>query len=174
MSNEVNKKVDAHGICGRPQGEALKIKDRVRNLLNLVSDMTLVACWDIIDQTMARFQTCLRNNQCWSPAVSFDEKVYLVNESLAADNPRIDRWRFALHDDLVSIDITLSISGESCIATNEIAAYAKLKLAKCFHSRARGFDMSIMLTIAGHDGSELFEFRYDPEDSKNDDTESLQ
>ncbi|EBX6516155.1 hypothetical protein DST30_22980 [Salmonella enterica subsp. enterica serovar Panama] len=174
MSNEVNKKVDAHGICGRPQGEALKIKDRVRNLLNLVSDMTLVACWDIIDQTMARFQTCLRNNQCWSPAVSFDEKVYLVNESLAADNPRIDRWRFALHDDLVSIDITLSISGESCIATNEIAAYAKLKLAKCFHSRARGFDMPIMLTIAGHDGSELFEFRYDPEDSKNDDTESLQ
>lgn len=170
----MNKKVDAHGICGRPQGEALKIKDRVRNLLNLVSDMTLVACWDIIDQTMARFQTCLRNNQCWSPAVSFDEKVYLVNESLAADNPRIDRWRFALHDDLVSIDITLSISGESCIATNEIAAYAKLKLAKCFHSRARGFDMPIMLTIAGHDGSELFEFRYDPEDSKNDDTESLQ
>ena len=34
--------------------------------------------------------------------------------------------------------------------------------------------MPIMLTIAGHDGSELFEFRYDPEDSKNDDTESLQ
>lgn len=174
MSNEVNKKVDAHGICGRPQGEALKIKDRVRDLLNLVSDMTLVTCWDIIDQTMARFQTCLRNNQCWSPAVSFDEKVYLVNESLAVNNHRIDRWRFALHDNLVSIDITLSISGESCIATNEIAAYAKLKLAKCFHSRARGFDMPIMLTIAGHDGSELFEFRYDPEDSKNDDTESLQ
>ncbi|ENP0524900.1 hypothetical protein ACCH40_002380 [Salmonella enterica] len=164
----MNKKVDAHGICGRPQGEALKIKDRVRNLLNLVSDMTLVACWDIIDQTMARFQTCLRNNQCWSPAVSFDEKVYLVNESLAADNPRIDRWRFALHDDLVSIDVILSISGESRIATNEIAAYAKIKLAQCFHSRARGFDMPIMLTIAGHDGSELFEFRYDPEDSKTD------
>lgn len=164
----MNKKVDAHGICGRPQGEALKIKDRVRDLLNLVSDMTLVTCWDIIDQTMARFQTCLRNNQCWSPAVSFDEKVYLVNESLAVNNHRIDRWRFALHDNLVSIDITLSISGESCIATNEIVAYAKLKLAKCFHSHARGFDMPIMLTVAGHDGSELFEFRYDPEDSKTD------
>ena len=170
----MNKKVDAHGICGRPQGEALKIKVRVHELLDLVSDMTLVVCWDIIDQTISRLQTCLLNEQCWGPAVSFDEKVYLVNESLAVNNHRIDRWRFALHDNLVSIDITLSISGESCIATNEIVAYAKLKLAKCFHSRARGFDMPIMLTIAGHDGSELFEFRYDPEDSKNDDTESLQ
>lgn len=168
MNNKVNKKVDAHGICGRPQGEALKIKDRVHNLLDLVSDVTLVACWDIVDLTISRLQICLLNEQCWSPAVSFDEKVYLVNESLAADNPRIDRWRFALHDDLVSIDVILSISGESRIATNEIAAYAKIKLAQCFHSRARGFDMPIMLTIAGHDGSELFEFRYDPEDSKTD------
>lgn len=163
----MNNKIDAHGICGRSV-KALKIKDRVHELLDLVSDMTLVACWDIIDQTIARFQTCLRNNQYWGPALSFDDKVYLVNESLAADNPRIDRWRFALHDNLVSIDVILSISGESCIATNEIAPHAKLKLAKCFHSRAQGFDMPIMLTVAGHDGSELFEFRYDPEDSKTD------
>lgn len=163
----MDKKVEMHGICGRP-AETPKIKDRVSALLNLVPNTVLVACWDIIDTTMLRFEANLRNNSCWRPALSVDDKIYLVNETPAKDNNRIDRWRFALHDNIVSIDVILSITGESCIAVNEVAAYAKLKLAQCFHSRVRGFDMPIMLTIAGHDGSELFEFRYDPEDSKTD------
>lgn len=159
----MNKKVEMHGICGRP-AEALKIKDKVLTLLNSVPDTTLVACWDIIDQTILKLQASLINERCWSPALSFDDKVYLVNETPAKDNNRIDRWRFALHDNIVSIDIILSITGESCIAVNEIAAYAKLKLAQCFHSRVRGFDMPVILAISGHDGSGLFEFHYDPDD----------
>lgn len=162
MNNEVNKKVEMYGICGRP-AETSKIKDRVIALLNLVPDTTLVTCWDIIDTTILRFEANLRNNSCWSPALSADDKVYLVNETPAKDNNRIDRWRFALHDNIVSIDVILSITGESCIAVNEIAAYAKLKLAQCFHTRVRGFDMPVTLTINGHDGSELFEFHYDPD-----------
>ncbi|HHE2596653.1 TPA: hypothetical protein ACO4GF_005050 [Escherichia coli] len=162
MNNEVNKKVEMHGICGRP-AETSKIKDRVIALLNLVPDTTLVTCWDIIDTTILRFEANLRNNSCWSPALSADDKVYLVNETPAKDNNRIDRWRFALHDNIVSIDVILSITGESCIAVNEIAAYAKLKLAQCFHTRVRGFDMPVTLTINGHDGSGLFEFHYDPD-----------
>lgn len=158
----MDKKVEMHGICGRP-AEALKIKDRVSALLNLVPNTVLVACWDIIDTTMLRFEANLRNNSCWRPALSVDDKIYLVNETPAKDNNRIDRWRFALHDNVVSIDVILSITGESCIATNEIAAYAKLKLAQCFHSRVRGFDMPVILTINGHDGSGLFEFHYDPD-----------
>ena len=159
----MNKKVEMHGICGRP-AEALKIKDKVLALLNSVPDTTLVACWDIIDQTILKLQANLINERCWSPALSFDDKVYLVNETTAKDNNRIDRWRFALHDNIVSIDVILSITGESCIATNEIAAYAKLKLAQCFHSRIRGFDMPVILAVSGHDGSGLFEFHYDPDD----------
>lgn len=159
----MNKKVEMHGICGRP-AEASKIKDKVLTLLNSVPDTTLVVCWDIIDQTLLRLQAILINDRCWSPALSFDDKVYLVNESFAEDNNRIDRWRFALHDNIVSIDVILSITGESCIAINEIAAYAKLKLAQRFHSRVRGFDMPVILTINGHDGSGLFEFHYDPDD----------
>ena len=159
----MNKKVEMHGICGRP-AEALKIKDKVLTLLNSVPDTTLVACWDIIDQTILKLQASLINERCWSPALSFDDKVYLVNETPAKDNNRVDRWRFALHDNIVSIDVILSITGESCIATNEIAAYAKLKLAQCFHSRVRGFDMPVILAISGHDGSGLFEFHYDPDD----------
>ena len=162
MNNEVNKKVEMHGICGRP-AETSKIKDRVIALLNLVPDTTLVTCWDIIDTTILRFEANLRNNSCWSPALSADDKVYLVNETPAKDNNRIDRWRFALHDNIVSIDVILSITGESCIAVNEIAAYAKLKLAQCFHTRVRGFDMPVTLTINGHDGSGLFESHYDPD-----------
>ncbi|EDC0598007.1 hypothetical protein BGN33_05400 [Salmonella enterica subsp. enterica serovar Enteritidis] len=158
----MDKKVEMRGICGRP-AEALKIKDRVSALLNLVPNTVLVACWDIIDTTMLRFEANLRNNSCWSPALSVDDKVYLVNETTDKDNNRIDRWRFALHDNVVSIDVILSITGESCIAVNEIAAYAKLKLAQCFHSRVRGFDMPVILTINGHDGSGLFEFHYDPD-----------
>lgn len=158
----MDKKVEMHGICGRP-AEALKIKDRVSALLNLVPNTVLVACWDIIDTTMLRFEANLRNNSCWRPALSVDDKVYLVNETAAKDNNRIDRWRFALHDNVVSIDVILSITGESCIAVNEISAYAKLKLAQCFHSRVRGFDMPVILTINGHDGSGLFEFHYDPD-----------
>ncbi|ECA2613858.1 hypothetical protein EJO52_24065, partial [Salmonella enterica subsp. enterica serovar Enteritidis] len=150
----MDKKVEMHGICGRP-AEALKIKDRVSALLNLVPNTVLVACWDIIDTTMLRFEANLRNNSCWRPALSVDDKIYLVNETPAKDNNRIDRWRFALHDNIVSIDVILSITGESCIAVNEIAAYAKLKLAQCFHSRVRGFDMPVILTINGHDGSGL-------------------
>ncbi|MBD6168843.1 hypothetical protein FMC13_00490 [Salmonella enterica subsp. enterica serovar Enteritidis] len=161
----MNKKVEMHGICGRP-AEALKIKDKVHALLYSVPDTTLVACWDIIDQTILKLQANLINERCWSPALSVDDKVYLVNETPAKDNTRIDRWRFALHDNIISIDVILSITGESCIAVNEIAAYAKLKLAQCFHSRARGFDMPVILTINGHDGSGLFEFHYDP-DSEN-------
>lgn len=159
----MDKKVEMHGICGRP-AEALKIKDRVSALLNLVPNTVLVACWDIIDTTMLRFEANLRNNSCWRPALSVDDKIYLVNETPAKDNNRIDRWRFALHDNIVSIDVILSITGESCIAIDEIAAYAKLKLAQCFHSRVRGFDMPVILTISGHDGSGLFEFHYDPDD----------
>lgn len=159
----MNKKVEMHGICGRP-AEALKIKDKVLALLNSVSDTTLVACWDIIDQTILKLQANLINERCWSPALSADDKVYLVNETTAKDNNHIDRWRFALHNNIVSIDVILSITGESCIAINEIAAYAKLKLAQCFHSRVRGFDMPVILTINGHDGSGLFEFHYDPDD----------
>lgn len=159
----MNKKVEMHGICGRP-AEALKIKDKVLTLLNSVPDTTLVACWDIIDQTILKLQASLINERCWSPALSFDDKVYLVNETPAKDNNRVDRWRFALHDNIVSIDVILSITGESCIATNEIAAYAKLKLAQCFHSRVRGFDMPVILAVSGHDGSGLFEFHYDPDD----------
>lgn len=159
----MNKKVEMHGICGRP-AEALKIKDKVLDLLNSVPDTTLVACWDIIDQTILKLQASLINERCWSPALSFDDKVYLVNETPAKDNNRVDRWRFALHDNIVSIDVILSITGESCIATNEIAAYAKLKLAQCFHSRVRGFDMPVILAVSGHDGSGLFEFHYDPDD----------
>lgn len=159
----MNKKVEMHGICGRP-AEALKIKDKVLALLNSVPDTTLVACWDIIDQTILKLQASLINERCWSPALSFDDKVYLVNETPAKDNNRVDRWRFALHDNIVSIDVILSITGESCIATNEIAAYAKLKLAQCFHSRVRGFDMPVILAVSGHDGSGLFEFHYDPDD----------
>lgn len=159
----MNKKVEMHGICGRP-AEALKIKDKVLTLLNSVPDTTLVACWDIIDQTILKLQASLINERCWSPALSFDDKVYLVNETPAKDNNRIDRWRFALHDNIVSIDVILSITGESCIAVNEIAAYAKLKLAQCFHSRVRGFDMPVILAVSGHDGSGLFEFHYDPDD----------
>ncbi|EEL9315714.1 hypothetical protein DAT63_22940 [Salmonella enterica subsp. enterica serovar Enteritidis] len=158
----MDKKVEMHGICGRP-AEALKIKDRVSALLNLVPNTVLVACWDIIDTTMLRFEANLRNNSCWRPALSVDDKVYLVNETTDKDNNRIDRWRFALHDNVVSIDVILSITGESCIAVDEIAAYAKLKLAQCFHSRVRGFDMPVILTINGHDGSGLFEFHYDPD-----------
>lgn len=158
----MNKKVEMHGICGRP-AEALKIKDKVLALLNSVPDTTLVACWDIIDRTILKLQANLINERCWSPALSFDDKVYLVNETTDKDNNRIDRWRFALHDNIVSIDVILSITGESCIAINEIAAYAKLKLAQCFHSRVRGFDMPVILTINGHDGSGLFEFHYDPD-----------
>lgn len=158
----MDKKVEMHGICGRP-AEALKIKDRVSALLNLVPNTVLVACWDIIDTTMLRFEANLRNNSCWRPALSVDDKVYLVNETTDKDNNRIDRWRFALHDNVVSIDVILSITGESCIAVDEIAAYAKLKLAQCFHSRVRGFDMPVILTINGHDGSGLFEFHYHPE-----------
>lgn len=161
----MNKKVEMHGICGR-SAEALKIKDKVLALLCSVPDTTLVACWDIIDQTVLKLQANLINERCWSPALSVDDKVYLVNETSAKDNTRIDRWRFALHDNIVSIDVILSITGESCIAVNEIAAYAKLKLAQCFHSRVRGFDMPVILTINGHDGSGLFEFHYDP-DSEN-------
>lgn len=159
----MNKKVEMHGICGRP-AEALKIKDKVLTLLNSVPDTTLVACWDIIDQTILKLQASLINERCWSPALSFDDKVYLVNETSAKDNNRIDRWRFALHDNIISIDVILSITGESCIAVNEIAAYAKLKLAQCFHSRVRGFDMPVILAVSGHDGSGLFEFHYDPDD----------
>nr|DAH94031.1 MAG TPA: hypothetical protein [Caudoviricetes sp.] len=159
----MNKKVEMHGICGRP-AETLKIKDKVLALLNSVPDTTLVACWDIIDQTILKLQASLINERCWSPALSFDDKVYLVNETPAKDNNRVDRWRFALHDNIVSIDVILSITGESCIATNEIAAYAKLKLAQCFHSRVRGFDMPVILAVSGHDGSGLFEFHYDPDD----------
>lgn len=159
----MNKKVEMHGICGRP-AEALKIKDKVLTLLNSVPDTTLVACWDIIDQTILKLHASLINERCWSPALSFDDKVYLVNETPAKDNNRVDRWRFALHDNIVSIDVILSITGESCIATNEIAAYAKLKLAQCFHSRVRGFDMPVILAVSGHDGSGLFEFHYDPDD----------
>lgn len=159
----MDKKVEMHGICGRP-AEALKIKDRVSALLNLVPNTVLVACWDIIDTTMLRFEANLRNNSCWRPALSVDDKIYLVNETPAKDNNRIDRWRFALHDNIVSIDVILSITGESCIAIDEIAAYAKLKLAQCFHSRVRGFDMPVILTISGHDGSGLFESHYDPDD----------
>lgn len=159
----MNKKVEMHGICGRP-AEALKIKDKVLALLNSVPDTTLVACWDIIDQTILKLQASLINERCWSPALSFDDKVYLVNETPAKDNNRIDRWRFALHDNIISIDVILSITGESCIAVNEIAAYAKLKLAQCFHSRVRGFDMPVILAVSGHDGSGLFEFHYDPDD----------
>lgn len=158
----MDKKVEMHGICGRP-AETSKIKDRVSALLNLVPNTVLVACWDIIDTTMLRFEANLRNNSCWSPALSVDDKVYLVNETTDKDNNRIDRWRFALHDNVVSIDVILSITGESCIAVNEIAAYAKLKLAQCFHSRVRGFDMPVILTISGYDGSGLFEFHYDPD-----------
>lgn len=158
----MNKKVEMHGICGRP-AEALKIKDKVHALLYSVPDTTLVTCWDIIDQTILKLQANLINDRCWSPALSVDDKVYLVNETTDKDNSRIDRWRFALHDDVVSIDVILSITGESCIAVNEIAAYAKLKLAQCFHSRVRGFDMPVILTINGHDGSGLFEFHYDPD-----------
>lgn len=158
----MDKKVEMRGICGRP-AETSKIKDRVSALLNLVPNTVLVACWDIIDTTMLRFEANLRNNSCWRPALSVDDKIYLVNETPAKDNNRIDRWRFALHDNIVSIDVILSITGESCIATNEIAAYAKLKLAQCFHSRVRGFDMPVILTINGHDGSGLFEFHYDPD-----------
>lgn len=158
----MDKKVEMHGICGRP-AEALKIKDMVSALLNLVPNTVLVACWDIIDTTMLRFEANLRNNSCWRPALSVDDKVYLVNETTDKDNNRIDRWRFALHDNIVSIDVILSITGESCIAVNEVAAYAKLKLAQCFHSRVRGFDMPVILTINGHDGSGLFEFHYDPD-----------
>lgn len=161
MNNEVNKKVEMHGICGRP-AETSKIKDRVIALLNLVPDTTLVACWDIIDQTMLKLQANLINDRCWSPALSLDDKVYLVNETTAKDNNRIDRWRFALHDNVVGIDVILGITGESCITTNEIVAYAEQKLAQCFHSRVRGFDMPVILAISGHDGSGLFEFRYDP------------
>ncbi len=159
----MDKKVEMHGICGRP-AEALKIKDRVSALLNLVPNTVLVACWDIIDTTMLRFEANLRNNSCWRPALTVDDKIYLVNETPAKDNNRIDRWRFALHDNIVSIDVILSITGESCIAIDEIAAYAKLKLAQCFHSRVRGFDMPVILTISEHDGSGLFEFHYDPDD----------
>lgn len=159
----MNKKVEMHGICGRP-AEALKIKDKVLTLLNSVPDTTLVACWDIIDQTILKLQASLINERCWSPALSFDDKVYLVNETPAKDNNRIDRWRFALHDNIISIDVILSITGESCIAVNEIAAYAKLKLAQCFHSRVRGFDMPVILAVSRHDGSGLFEFHYDPDD----------
>lgn len=158
----MNKKVEMHGICGRP-AETPKIKDKVHALLYSVPDTTLVACWDIIDQTILKLQANLINDRCWSPALSVDDKVYLVNETPAKDNNRIDRWRFALHDNVVSIDVILSITGESCIAVNEIAAYAKLKLAQCFHSRVRGFDMPVILTINGHDGSGLFEFHYDPD-----------
>lgn len=159
----MNKKVEMHGICGRP-AEELKIKDKVLALLSSVPDTTLVACWDIIDRTILKLQANLINERCWSPALSVDDKVYLVNETPAKDNNRIDRWRFALHDNIVSIDVILSITGESCIAVNEIAAYAKLKLAQCFHSRVRGFDMPVILTINRHDGSGLFEFHYDPDD----------
>ena len=159
----MNKKVEMHGICGRP-AEELKIKDKVLALLSSVPDTTLVACWDIIDRTILKLQANLINERCWSPALSVDDKVYLVNETTDKDNNRIDRWRFALHDNIVSIDVILSITGESCIAINEIAAYAKLKLAQCFHSRVRGFDMPVILTINGHDGSGLFEFHYDPDD----------
>lgn len=159
----MNKKVEMHGICGRP-AEELKIKDKVLALLSSVPDTTLVACWDIIDRTILKLQANLINERCWSPALSVDDKVYLVNETTDKDNNRIDRWRFALHDNIVSIDVILSITGESCIAVNEIAAYAKLKLAQCFHSRVRGFDMPVILTINGHDGSGLFEFHYDPDD----------
>lgn len=158
----MDKKVEMHGICGRP-AETSKIKDRVSALLNLVPNTVLVACWDIIDTTMLRFEANLRNNSCWRPALSVDDKIYLVNETTDKDNNRIDRWRFALHDNIISIDVILSITGESCIAVNEIAAYAKLKLALCFHSRVRGFDMPVTLTISGHDGSGLFEFHYDPD-----------
>ena len=158
----MDKKVEMHGICGRP-AETSKIKDRVSALLNLVPNTVLVACWDIIDTTMLRFEANLRNNSCWRPALSVDDKIYLVNETTDKDNNRIDRWRFALHDNIISIDVILSITGESCIAVNEIAAYAKLKLAPCFHSRVRGFDMPVTLTISGHDGSGLFEFHYDPD-----------
>lgn len=159
----MNKKVDAHGICGRP-AEALKIKDRVLTLLNIVPNTTLVACWDIIDRTMLKLQANLTRQYCWSPALSVDDKVYLVNETSAKNNNRIDRWRFALHDNIVSIDVILSITGESCVAINGTAAYTKPKLAQCFHSRVRGFDMPVILTINRHDGSGLFEFHYDPDD----------
>lgn len=161
MNNEVNKKVEMHGICGRPT-ETSKIKDRVIALLNLVPDTTLVTCWDIIDTTILRFEANLRNNSCWSPALSADDKIYLVNETLAKDNNRIDRWRFALHDNIISIDIILSLTG-GVEATDEIADYAERKLAECFHTRVRGFDMPVILTINGHDGSGLFEFHYDPD-----------
>ncbi|EKA3415167.1 hypothetical protein OK590_003149 [Shigella flexneri] len=161
MNNEVNKKVEMHGICGRP-AETPKIKDRVSALLNLVPNTVLVACWDIIDTTMLRFEANLRNNSCWRPALSVDDKIYLVNETPAKDNNRIDRWRFALHDNIVSIDIILSVTG-GVEATDEIVEYAERKLAKCFHMRVRGFDMPVTLTINGHDGSGLFEFHYDPD-----------
>lgn len=156
----MNKKVEMHGICGRP-AETPKIKDKVHALLNSVPDVTLVTCWDIIDQTILKLQANLINERCWSPALSADDKVYLVNETPAKDNNRIDRWRFALHDNIISIDITLSVTG-GVEATDEIVDYAERKLAQCFHKRVRGFDMPVTLTINGHDGSGLFEFHYDP------------
>lgn len=162
----MNKKVEMHGICGRP-AEALKIKDKVLALLNSVPDVTLVTCWDIIDQTILKLQAKLINERCWSPALSVDDKVYLVNETPAKDNNRIDRWRFALHDNIISIDITLSVTG-GVEATDEIVDYAERKLAECFHKRVRGFDMPVILTINGHDGSGLFEFHYHPEDGEID------
>lgn len=162
MNNEVNKKVEMHGICGRPT-ENLKIKDRVLTLINLVPNTTLVACWNIIDQTLLKFQANLINDRCWSPALSFDDKIYLVNESVAEDERYIDRWRFALHDNVVSIDIILSIAGETSIANNEVITYAEPRLAKCFHMRARGFDIPVTLTVNKHDGTGLFEFHYDPD-----------
>lgn len=157
----MNKKVEMRGICGRP-AEALKIKDKVLALLNSVPDVTLVTCWDIIDQTILKLQAKLINERCWSPALSADDKVYLVNETPAKDNNRIDRWRFALHDNIISIDITLSVTG-GVEATDEIVDYAERKLAECFHKRVRGFDMPVTLTISGHDGSGLFEFHYHPD-----------
>lgn len=144
----MNKKVEMHGICGRP-AEALKIKDKVHALLYSVPDTTLVTCWDIIDQTILKLQANLINDRCWSPALSVDDKVYLVNETTDKDNNRI----------AATAQLPFSVNG---LAAKQLLMYTANEIfGKCIKSHGISFPLAIDYELS--DGCNLVTLEYEPD-----------
>lgn len=164
MDNEVNMKVEMHGICGRPM-KALPVKSQVHKRINDTLCSISSICLNIIDRTIHEFLTKLNTDQIWYP-VCDDTKTshYVVADVPVSDISYIDRLHLALHENLVCIDVILSVRGESRIAIDGLAAvYVEDQMRRSFLLRINEFDIPVTLTVNKYDSSELFEFHYDPD-----------